>query len=233
MKKLIYFTLFFMVSLSLFAQEKYDWLIKHNWFLISEYIIHEPYQVTFRKLEVLPESIMYQERLRNERFTLVYQTNQPNKLFKLEDTLSNNVYDLEFGNNYNLLSMKWGNIPYPTRQQRVGKQENKNFPLVGIWGGLPHLSEYRIVDPKGCFLYMEIKDQYPFWAIREGTYLLKQIDEKTFETISSFPDGRLRLEVKGARGEEIISLVPLFTLPDDEKGRLDPLTIICWPVVTK
>jgi hypothetical protein len=166
---------------------------------------------------------MYQERLRRERFTLVYhQMDKIDKLFKLEDTLSNNVYDLEFSNNYNFLSMKWGNIPYPTRQQRVGNQENKNYPLVGIWGSLPHLTEYRIVDPKGCFLYMEIKEQYPFWAIREGTYLLKQIDEKTFETVSSFPDGRLRLEIKD---EKTISLVPLFTLPNDEQGRVDPLTI--------
>jgi len=227
MKKLIYFALFFMVSLSLFAEEKYDWLINHNWFLDSEYIINKPYQVIFRKLEILPGNVMYQERLRRERFTLVYhQMNKIDKLFKLEDTLSNSVYDMEFGDNYNLLSMKWGNIPYPTRQQRVGKQENKNYPLVGIWGSFPHLSEYRIVNPNGCFLYMEIKDQYPFWAIREGTYLLKQIDEKTFETVSSFPDGRLRLTVEN---EKRIILTPLFTLPKDEQGRLDPLIIRRFP----
>jgi len=228
MKKIIYLSLFFMVSLSLFAQEKYDWLINHDWVLETELfdILSKPYRVIFRKLEILPENIMYQERLRKERFTLVYhQKNKFDNLFKLEDTLSNNVYNLEFGNNYNFLSMKWGNIPYPTRQQRVGKQENKNYPLVGIWGELPFLTEYRIVDPKDCFIYMEIERQFPFWAIREGTYLLKQINENTFETVSSFPDGRLRLTVEN---EKRIILTPLFTLPKDEKGRLDPLIIRRW-----
>jgi len=221
MKKLICFTLFFMVSLSLFAQEKYDWLINHDWLLDSEYNINKAHQVIFRKLEGLPESIMYQERLRRERFTLVYQTNQPNMLFMLEDTFNKGIYDVKFGNNFASLSLIEGGTNYGL-QNRVGIQENKNYPLVGIWGNLPYLTEYRIVDPKGCFLYMEIKDQYPFWAIRKGSYLLKQINEKTFETVSSFPDGRLRLEIKD---EKTISLIPLFTLPDDEKGRVDPLTI--------
>ncbi|WP_461248723.1 hypothetical protein, partial [Treponema sp. R6D11] len=84
------------------------------------------------------------------------------------------------------------------------------------------LNEYRIVDSKDCFIYMEIEKQFLPWAIREGTYLLKQIDEKTFETVSSFPDGRLRLTVENERR---IILTPLFTLPKDERGRLDPLII--------
>jgi len=73
---------------------------------------------------------------------------------------------------------------------------------------------------------MEIKDQFPTWAIREGTYLLKQIDEKTFETVSSFPDGCLRLTVEN---EKRIILTPLFKLPKDERGRLDPLIIRRFP----
>jgi len=225
MKKLIYLALFFMVSLSLFAQEKYDWLIKHNWFLDSEYIINEPYRVVFKKLEILPGTIMYQRRLRRETFSIGYQTNKQDKLFILKDTFYEGVYDVQFGINYSTLSLVEGRTNYGL-QNRVGKQENKNYPLVGIWGSLPYLTEYRIVDPKNCFIYMEIEKQYPFWAIREGTYLLKQIDEKTFETVSSFPDGRLRLEVKD---EKNISLVPLFNLPDDEKGRLDPLIIHRFP----
>jgi len=232
MKKLIYFALFFMFSLSLFAQEKYDWLIKHNWFIDSEYDILDPYLVIFRKLEVIPGSIMYQRQLRKQRFTLGYQTDKQNKLIILKDTFYEGIYYVKFGNNYSSLSLIEGTTNYGL-QNRIGKQENRNYPLVGIWGSYPYLTEYRIVDPNGCFLYMEIKEQYPLWVIREGTYLLKQIDEKTFETVSSFPDGRLRLEVKGARGEEIISLIPLFTLPDDEKGKLDPLTLICWPAVIK
>jgi len=226
MKKLIIFTLFFTVSLSLFAQEKYDWLINHYWFLDSEYDMHKSYRVIFRKLEVLHGSIMYQIRLRNERFTLGYQTNQPNKFFIVEDTIFKGVFDVNFGSNFNSISLvREDGIKYGL-QNRVGYQKNKNYPLVGIWGSLPYLTEYRIVDPKDCFIYMEIEEQYPLWAIREGTYLLKQIDEKTFETVSSFPDGRLRLEVREVRGDKIISLIPLFTLSDDEKGKIDPLTII-------
>jgi hypothetical protein len=225
MKKIIFVVLFFMVSLSLFAQEKYDWLIKYNWFLVSEYIIHEPYQVVFRKLEILSGNIMYQRRLRKETFSIGYQTDKQDKLFILKDTFYEGVYDVKFHNGYTALSLIEGNTNYGL-QNRVGVQENKNYPLVGIWGRLPYLTEYRIVDPKDCFIYMEIKKQYPFWAIREGTYLLKQIDDKTFETVSSFPDGRLRLEIKD---EKEIILTPLFTLPNDEKGRLDPLTIIRFP----
>jgi len=78
MKKFIYFVLFFMVSLSLFAQEKFDWLdwlINSNWNLETElFDRNEPYPVIFRKLEVLSGITMYQRRLRNERFSLEYQT---------------------------------------------------------------------------------------------------------------------------------------------------------------
>jgi hypothetical protein len=226
MKKLIFCALFFMVSLALFAEEKYDWFIKHNWFLETNlFDLNEPYRVIFRKLEVSPGITMYQERLRNERFMLVYQTQEANKLFVFERTYSNGFYDVGFNNNYTTLSLAMNGIPHG-QQGRVGRQENKNYPLVGIWGSLPYLTEYRIVDPKDCFIYMEIVEQFPYWAIREGTYLLKQINENTFETVSSFPDGRLRLTV---RDERQIILSPLFALPADEQGRVDPLFIIRFP----
>jgi len=228
MKKLVYFTLFFITSLSLFAEEKYDWLINHNWFLETElFYLNKPDRVIFRKLDVLPPgSIMYQKRLRKERFYLNYQTDQPDKLFIVEDTLTNGgVYDVEFNENYTSLELVKNKIGYGL-QNRIGKQENKNYPFVGIWGKLPYLTEYRIVDPKDCLIYMEIENLFPFWAIREGTYLLKQINENTFETVSSFPDGRLRLTVEN---EKCIILTPLFTLPKDERGRLDPLIILRFP----
>ena len=227
MKRLIFFALFFMVSLSLFAEEKYDWLIKHDWFLETELfdILSKPYQVIFYKLEELPENIMYQRRLRKELFSIGYQTDKQDKLFMLKDTTYEGVYDVQFGTNYTTLSIMKGKTNHG-RQDRVGKQENKKYPLVGIWGELPYLTEYRIIDSKDCFIYMEIERQFPLWAIREGTYLLKQINENTFETVSSFPDGRLRLKVENERR---IILTPLFTLPKDERGRLDPLIIRRWP----
>jgi hypothetical protein len=225
MKKIIFCALFFITSLSLFAVENYEWLINYNWFIISKVLTQEPYNVTFRKLEILPRSIMYQRRLRNERFSLGYQTDKPDKLFILEGTFYEGVYDVQFGDNFSSLTLVEGRTNYGL-QNRVGKQENLNYPLVGIWGRLPYLTEYRIIDPKDCFIYMEIKKQYPLWAIRGGTYLLKQINEKTFETVSPFPDGRLRLTVENERE---IMLLPLFTLPDNEEGLLDPLLIYRFP----
>jgi hypothetical protein len=222
MKKLIFCALFFMVSLSLFAEEKYDWLINNNWWLETElFDINTPPRVIFRKLEVLPDITMYQNRLRKERFTLEYQTDQRDKLFILEGTVFYGTYDVTFNDDYTSLSLMEGRTPHG-RQDRVGKQVNKNYPLVGIWGKLPYLTEYRIVDPKDCFIYMEIVEQFPRWAIRKGTYLLKQINENTFETVSSFPDGLLRLTVEN---EKRIILTPLFKLPSDERGRVDPLII--------
>jgi hypothetical protein len=223
MKKIIICILFFMVSLSLFAEEKYDWLINYTWRLETDlFDLYEPIRVMFRKFEIIPYSIMYQERLRRERFTLVYQTGIKGKLFQLEDMLSNNVYDLELSDNFTSLSIIWGKMPFPMRQKRVGQLVNNSYPLVGVWGSLPYLTEYRIVDPTGCLIYMDIESQYPHLAVREGTYLLKQINENTFETVSSFPDGRLRLTVLN---EKEITLLPLFTVPDDEEEFVIPMLI--------
>jgi hypothetical protein len=232
MKKLIFCALFFITSLSLFAVENYEWLINYNWLIISKGLTQEPYNVTFRKVEILPGSIMYHERLRKEHFFLVYQIEKTNRLITLDNTLSNkvkgnNVDEAEFSNNNNLLLLKLvGSSLKGQPRKRVGTQENINYPLVGIWGSLPFLNEYRIVDPKDCFIYMEIEKQYPLWAIRGGTYLLKQINENTFETVSPFPDGRLRLTVENERE---IMLLPLFTLPGNEEGLLDPLLIYRFP----
>jgi hypothetical protein len=220
MKKTILFAMFFITSLSLFAEDKYDWLINHNWFLLSD----RESVVIFRKLEIISGITMYQQRLRRERFTLVYQTEKIDILLTLEETFYNGVYDMKFGENYSSLTLVKG-ISHG-RQDRVGQQTNRNYPLVGIWGKLPYLTEYRIVDPKECLIYMEIVEQPVPWAIRKGTYLLKQVNETTFETVSSFPDGCLSLEVVN---EKRIILTPLFKLPDDEQGIVSPLTLLRWP----
>jgi len=222
MKKLFFYVLFFTVSLSLFAEEKYDWLINKNWQLETEFFDrYEPPKVIFRKLDISPKNTMYQERLRNERFSLGYQTDKLDKLIILKDTFFEGIYDIKFDNNYSSLSLVEGKTYYGA-QKRVGTQENKNYPLVGIWGELPYLTEYRIVDPKDCYIYMDIENKLPIIAIRGGTYLLKQIDEKTYETVSSFPDGLLRLTIEN---ENEITLKPLFQLPKGEGGILLLLTI--------
>jgi uncharacterized protein YgiM (DUF1202 family) len=210
---------------------KYDWFINNVWWLedgrelvdpSADFIYwNKPPLVIFRKVEIPPESIMYQERLRKEKFTLVYQTEETDKLFILEDTIFKGVYNVSFGEQYSTLSLVMDGNPHGL-QRRIGLQANRNYPLVGIWGSLPYLTEYRIVDPVDCFIYMKINEEIPNWAVRKGTYLLKQIDENTFETVSSFSDGRLRLKIRNDRN---ILLLPLFTLPDGEKGRVAPLSI--------
>jgi len=175
----------------------------------------------FRKLEAPDRSIFYQYRLRKEMLMIMYQINEIDKLFRLENFFSNNIFDLEFRNNFSTL-IRRRNGSTQSQQERAGEQPNKEYPLIGIWGELPHLTEYRLIDPTDCLYYLEIYNEIPYWAVREGTYLLKQIDDSTFETITSFPDGHLRLEITG---DNRMILRPLFTLPDDEEGLLGILVL--------
>ena len=177
--------------------------------------------VLFRKLEIPKESIFYQTQLRKERFSIYYQTGENDKIYQLESTFSNNEYEIKFNDIFTILSFIYDGKSY-SRQERAGEQPNQNFPLVGIWGRLPHLTEYRLVDPKDCLYYMEIDREIPFWAVRKGVYLLKQTEDNVFETVSSFPEGKLKLEIK--RGNEIW-LRPMFSLSDEEEGLVDLLVM--------
>jgi len=47
----------------------------------------------------------------------------------VENTLSNGVYDVEFNDKYTSLRLVKDKVGYGS-QDRVGKQENKNYPLV-------------------------------------------------------------------------------------------------------
>ena len=69
---------------------------------------------------------------------------------------------------------------------------------------------------------MEIYRDIPFWAVRSGTYILIQTDNNIFETVSSFDDGKLRLEVKD---ERTILLKPMFNLPEGESGLTELLVM--------
>jgi|GEM_PF-2042877 len=179
-------------------------------------------RIIFYKIKNLPIKYMYQERLRKEKFTLIYKTEEIDKLYIIENSFSiNNILDVIFNNDYTSLGLYLGNKLY-SRQNRIGLQEDFEHPLVGIWEHMVNLTEYRLIDPTGCVYYMEIDSEIPYWGVRRGTYLLKQIDNKTFETVSSFPDGNLKLVVSS---NNQILLTPLFTLPDDEEGILDLLVL--------
>jgi len=181
-------------------------------------------QVFFRSFEIPAESVLYQRQLRKEYFHLYYQIEGDDYIYQLENTLSNNtVYSVEmmFDDHFNILRFSRDGYIH-SRQRRVGEQSDLNYPLVGIWGQLPNLTEYRIVDSKDCFYYLEIDREIPFWAVRKGCYLLKQTGDNYFETVSPIPEGRLILEVKG---NDEIWLRPVFTLSDNEEGLVDLLVM--------
>ena len=175
-------------------------------------------RVIFRKLELPEGSVLYQRRLRNEYFMLLYQTDNKTLLYKLEDSFESRVFYVTIDSNIstgikNLVLSSNGYLY--SNQDRAGGTNDINHPLAGIWGRAPNLTEYRVADYSGCYYYMEIDKEIPFWAVRRGSYVLKQTGENTFETSSPFPDGGLRLEVINDRN---ILLRPLFTTPEGERG---------------
>ncbi|MCL2440986.1 MAG: hypothetical protein FWD14_04545 [Treponema sp.] len=195
----------------------YDWLSEHTWIFRSGH--YEPYNhLIFRKLEIPLESDVYQVRLRKEYFYFYYQTKEEReKLFPISSASDTQHFEIEFSDNFSRMRRYWNGYSYSTGN-RVGQMENPEYPIVGIWGSLPSLNEYRLVDPVDCVYSMEITEPGIGWglpgnSIRIGTYLLFQTGERTFETKSSFPDGHFRVEIKY---DKEIWLIPLFTLPDEE-----------------
>lgn len=220
MKKIIFCIMIMLISTALFADENYDWLMDHTWVFESGY--YDPgNRLIIKKLELPKESIVYQERLRNERFTLSYQEKGTDKLYTLDNDFSNDKYHIEFRDNFSRLIFREDG-KFIVSITRSSEQINKEYPLIGIWGKLPYLTEYRMVDPKDCLYYMEITSPFtgrglPGDATRMGTYLLKQTGKNKFETVTAFPDGHFKLEIIN---EKQLILTPLFKLPAGEKGNL-------------
>jgi hypothetical protein len=223
------------------VNENYDWFTEYVWFLEDGRWLVDPSfssadridwigpktpLVVFQKFIIPSNSILYQVRLRNELFYFTYQTEEKDKLFTIGSAHGTGVFDLEFGENFSYISMKKNGVPYG-RQNRVGQQTDLEHPLVGIWGILPNLQEYRLIYPSDCIYFMEIDREIPGWAVREGTYLLKQTGDRIFESISSFPDGRIRIEIKNS---QLLLLTPLFSLPDED-GIVAPLLIYGAPPI--
>jgi len=232
MKKITLLIIFILAYLYIYAEENYDWLLEHRWWLedgrelidpLADFVYwNTPPNVIFGNLEELSRSTLYQVRLRRERFYFLYQTDEEsNRFFIIGSTYGIEPFDVEFRNNFSYMLLHRGRMIWGG-YNRSGQQENNRYPLVGIWGRLPALNEYRLIDPTGCKYFMEIDKEIPGWAVRSGAYLLRQIGDNVFETVSSFPDGQLRLEI---RNDGRILLLPLFSLPDDERGRIAPLVI--------
>jgi len=211
--------------------DNYDWLTEFDWSLSDGRYYVNPLaenvywmgnmspKVNIYKLNIPQDSDLYQIRLRNEHFYFMYQTDGKNKLYPLDNTFYKNILEITYANNYSRITLMLDGYVY-SNQNRVGEQNNVDYPLVGLWGNLPHLTEYRAINPSECFYYLEIDKKIPDFAIRSGTYLLKQTGAKQFETISSFPDGQLRLEFID---DQSMLITPLFTLPDEEEGIIGEL----------
>jgi len=226
------------VFISYLVWDEHDLLTDHYWSISDGRYIEDRMIQTydwvgpmtpraiFKRINIPSKSEIYIEKLRNVRFTLVYQVEKKDKLYQIDNSFSNNVYDIKYNNNFSILKLEKDGYSHGT-QTRIGDQIYPNDPLIGIWGRLPNLTEYRPVDPLGCVFYMEIDKEIPFWAVRRGTYLLKQVADNVFETVSSFPDGMLRLEIIDDRQ---ILLRPLFTLPEDEEGLVDLLILNRSPI---
>ena len=220
MKKLFFFTLLIAVSLSLSAWENHDWLTEYDWCLEdgrylldpqAEYIYWSSHRTpfgVFTKIKIPANSTIYRQRLRKEVFYCFYQTDEKNKLFPIGESFDT-YFDISFSDNYSFVSRNLGSIPFG-KLSRTGGQYNPEYPLVGIWGELPALFEYRLVKPDNYIYCLDIDKEILGWAVPEGTYLFKQTGDKVFETDDSFPDGHLRLEIKSP---EILLLTPLYTAP--------------------
>jgi hypothetical protein len=219
--------------------ENYDWLTEYDWLLEDGRWLVDPSfssadridwigpktpLVVFQKFVIPSNSILYQVRLRNELFYFMYQTEEKDKFYTIGSAYGTGVFDLEFGENFSYISRKRNGVPYG-RQNSVGQQTDLEHPLVGIWGELPNLQEYRLIYPSDCLFLMEIDKEIPGWAVREGIYLLKQTGNRIFESISSFPDGHIRVEIKDRL---FLLLTPLFSLPDED-GIIAPLRIYGSP----
>jgi hypothetical protein len=217
-------------TLSYLDENNYDWMTEYGWLVLDGRWLEDSTvqpidrvygnaRVIFRKLKIPPNSVFYQERLRRVRFTLMYQTEERSKFNILENSDNISVFNVEFMDNYSRIRRFIDGTPWGF-SNRVGEQENPDFPLVGIWGNLPFLTEYRIVEPLDSVYTMEIIEANINWGIpdsvvRVGIYLLRRVGETTFETVTAFPDGHLRLEIQNDRH---ILLRPLFELPEDEEG---------------
>jgi len=244
MKKTFLLILMAGFSLSLWALENHDWITEYTWYLEDGRDFVDPSedhifwnenqtpQVRFYKIELPRNAVLYQVRLRKELFHFLYHTEDKYKLIPLGSAFGTEIFEVEFGENYSSIVLyreylyegHYVRVPYGI-QPRINRQENSEYPLVGIWGNLPFQSEYRLINSDECLYYMEIDRRIPGWAVREGTYLLRQTGDMVFETVSSFPDGHLRLELLTDRIRKRILILPLFNVPAEE-GRVAPLIMI-------
>jgi hypothetical protein len=232
MKRLLFFAMVGMFSLTIGAWENQDWLTGYDWFLEMDtrspnhYDWHG-YKTPYAKIKpflIPPGSVIYRRRLRKEYFGYFYQSEKDHIFFLGYDRDEDGHDDkLKFTlrDNFSYMSIKQEVTILLDCGDRIGAMYDTEHPLVGIWGEPDNPSEFRLVEPAEYVYYLKIDKEIPGFAVRTGTYLFKQIGDTVFETDSSFPDGHMRLEIKD---RDTLVLTPLFTLPDEE-GLVEPLLL--------
>jgi hypothetical protein len=229
MKRLVLVCVIGIISLPLAALENQNWLTGYSWYLGREDLNPVMYQ------DIMPHAnfgtfakpndgfVVYHCRWRKDLFGYFYQrTADREHVFCLNADIDHDGKDDELevhqreNYSYMFLVNKQGS-PYAGGKRADG-QRIEGHPLIGIWGDMPDVAELRLVEPAEYSIYVDI-DPIPFFAIRSGEYLFKQIADNVFETDSSFPDGHMRLEI---RSDHLIVLIPLFTLPG-ENGMVQPM----------
>ena len=206
--------------------ESYGWLTEYEWYVVNPlFDMHVTPRASFRKFDIPHGAVLYQGRLRNEVFSHFYQTDDKTRLTPLYATRFRGIgFDIRFEDNYSLLVRSRGGTPWGN-SVRDGEQYDLEHPLIGIWGHLPALNEYRLVESAGFVFYLDIDRRIPTFAMRAGTYLFKHVGDGVFESNSCFSDGHMRLEIVS---RDLLILTPLFILPDEE-GLIRPVHIVRVP----
>jgi hypothetical protein len=219
------------------AWENQDWITEYGWSM--EMDLRSPHHydwhwykiphATINKVLIPPGSTIYRCRFQNSWFYYYYQLDSEH-VFELGRDKDGDGKDDELGiewrknNNYFAISNPKGKSSmerFIQGKERTGGRRLNRHPLVGIWDSVPFLLEFRLAKPANYIYFMEIDKDIPSFAIRRGTYLLKQVEDTVFESDSCFPDGHIRLEIQD---KETLVLKPLFELPEYE-GLLEPLLL--------
>ena len=214
------------------SEEDFRFLTANEWYIDSGIDVHYDQTVLFRRNELAKDTIFYKEKVIKDKehrtFALYYDYTEDHiKEYDrdynkdgIDDTL--NALRREKDSFFTFVQPE--NPMYSSGGGfRKGPIVDPKHPFIGDWtdGSDIFLRQVRLVKSDDYSFFMNLPTIRHF-AFRRGWYLLKYLGDNIFETDDTFPDGRLRLEVKNA-GQ--IILTPLFALPASE-GLLDSVLIL-------
>ncbi|GEM_PF-1785101 len=215
------------------SEEDFRFLTANEWYIDSGIDVHYDQTVLFRRNELPRETVFYKEKFSldgtHRYLSFFYDyTGDHVKVYDVDDNKDGrddtlNVVWREGDSLYIFENPDDKLISSGGGGKRQGPVADPDHPLVGLWGHPDNSTsrQVRLVKSDDYSFFMNLPTIRHF-AFRRGWYLLKYLGDNIFETDDTFPDGRLRLEVKNA-GQ--IILTPLFALPASE-GLLDSVLIL-------